>query len=52
MRPIPGEVVLFDEKYHFPELNLVLFHEGISTHLEGDKCYESREQKSIHRTDL
>lgn len=32
---IPGEVVLFDEKYHLPELDLVLLHEGIPTHLEG-----------------
>lgn len=32
---VPGEVVLSDEKYHLPELGLILLHEGIATHLEG-----------------
>lgn len=29
----PGEIVLSDEKYHLPELHLVLLQESIPTHL-------------------
>lgn len=36
MHHIPGEVVFFDEKYHLPELHLVLLHEGIPTHLQEE----------------
>lgn len=30
---IPWEVVFSDEQYHFPELNLILFHESVTTYL-------------------
>lgn len=47
-RLIPGEIVLFDEKYHLPELDLVLLHEGIPTHLEGRKSTVRAENEKAH----
>lgn len=30
---IPWEIVFSDKQHHFPKLNLILFHEGVATHL-------------------
>lgn len=30
---IPGDIVFSDKQHHFPELNLILFHESVATHL-------------------
>ena len=40
---IPWEVVFSDQQYHFPELNLILFHESITTYLR----YRIGSQNSI-----
>lgn len=44
---VPGEVVLFDEKYHLPELGLILLHEGIPTHL-GERQTPPEQRMKTH----
>lgn len=43
---VPGEVVLFDEKHHLPELGLILLHEGVPTHLRERQIPAGAEDKN------
>lgn len=49
---IPGEVVLFDEKHHLPELGLILPHESMPAHLEGDTGTIRAEDERAHAYEI